>query len=444
MSLKAFDPVLPQSHVDPRPTSKMGGFLLFCLVFLFVGRAHEALGGPIRFNLLFTAATLLFCVKDFLSNPLMYFKESTVLRRITYFTLWAIAMIPFSRWPGGSVETAIGFLKVYTFVLLTAVLLTRYRLTAVGVFAHVVSLLVVLFFSAITESASVRVYTITKSYDPNEMALIAVMILPILFFAIKNAKFIWKAAFTGGVAVCVVAIALSGSRGGMLGLFMVGAYVLFVSSISMLKKVLIVIMSVLVFIVAVPQENLTRLVNTLDIENDYNVSGKQGRLVVWAADLEKIIKNPIAGVGLGQSTTLTEEEMDEGVWMEAHNSYIEMALETGIPGFCFLFSVMLISWRRLRELRRTLDKKDPRLPLVHGLEAGLWGYFVCITFLSVAFYALSLFFFVMIEAVYRDIKGQHLRPVAGEESAQPEPEPEQKKKKRRYKLKQGSSYDPRT
>lgn len=437
MSLKAFDPVLPQSHVDSRPTSKMGGFLLFCLVFLFVGRAHEALGGPIRFNLLFTAATLLFCVKDFLSNPLMYFKESTVLRRITYFTLWAIAMIPFSRWPGGSVETIIGFLKVYTFVLLTSVLFIRYRVTAIGVFAQVFSLLVVLFFSVISESASTRVYTITKSYDPNEMAMIAVMILPILFFAIKNAKFMWKAAFTGGVAVCVVAIALSGSRGGMLGLFMVGTYILFVSSISMIKKVLIVIMSVLVFIVAVPQENLTRLVSTLDIKSDYNYTGKQGRLTIWKADLEKIIKNPISGVGIGQSTTLTEEERDEGVWMEAHNSYIEIALETGIPGFCFLFSVMLVSWRRLRELRRTLDKRDPRLPLVYGLEGGLWGYLVCIVFLSVAFYALSLFFFVLIEAVYKDIKGHYLLvahdPSSPDQNDELKEEP--KAKKRRYKMK---------
>lgn len=432
MSLKAFDPVLPQSHVDTRPTSKMAGFLLFCLIFLYVGRAHEALGSPIRFNLLFTAATLLFCVKDLLSNPVKYFRESTTLRRISYFTVWAIAMIPFSRWPGGSVETAIGFLKVYTFLLLTTVLLIRYGTTAVAVFAHVVSLLVVLFFSVISESASVRVYTITKSYDPNEMALIAVMILPILFFAIKNARFIWKSAFAGGVAVCVVAIALSGSRGGMLGLFMVGAYILFVSSISMIKKILIVVMSVVVFIVAVPQENLDRLVSTIDLESDYNYTAKQGRLTIWKADLEKIIKNPITGVGIGQSTTLTEEEMDEGVWMEAHNSYIEIALETGIPGFCLLFSVMLISWRRLREMRKSLDRKDPRLPLVHGLEGGLWGYFVCVTFISVAFYALSLFFFVMIEAVYRDIKRSQLAPI--HEQSPTEPVIEQNKN-RRYKMK---------
>lgn len=172
-----------------------------------------------------------------------------------------------------------------------------------------------------------------------------------------------------------------------------------------------------------------RLTKTFDLESDYNVTSKSGRINLWIADLKKIAKNPLNGVGLGQSTTLTEEEALSGAWMEAHNSYIEMALEGGLPGFFFLFTVMLIGLKRLRELRRTLDKRDSRMPLVNGLEGGLWGYFVCITFLSVAFYALSLFFFVMIEAVYKDIKGQYLVPV--DAPSRPSPEPV-KKRKRSY------------
>lgn len=214
----------------------MAAFLLYVLVFLYVGRSHEALALPIRFNLIFIVITVLFAASWLLKDPLKAIKQSVTLRRITYFVVWVALMVPFSRWRGGSVDALIAFLKVYAFLYLATALLIRFRLTKVAIFANVSGLLITLFLSIITDSSSVRVSTITSSYDPNEMALISVMVLPILFFAIKTAKPLMKGICLGGVAVCVIAVALSGSRGGMLGMLMVGAYILFVSSISSVKN----------------------------------------------------------------------------------------------------------------------------------------------------------------------------------------------------------------
>jgi len=395
------------SYIDPRQRNIVANVLLFILVFLYVGRAHEAIQGPIRFSLLFTLIGLLFCGSRLLKKFMFYMRNSLCLRRLSIFFVWCIITVPFSRWPGGTVQDLMEFSKVYVFLLLAAVLFASFRSVMTGVFSLVMSILFVLFLSIMAESDTVRVYTITSTYDPNEMAMMAIMVLPLLLYTMRRFGIIGKAFCLIGVGICVVAIALSGSRGGFLGLFAVGAHMLLVYPVSKVKKTLLTALAVCVFLVAIPQDNLTRLTTTLDVEQDYNLTSKHGRIQIWKQNLMKFVKSPIVGVGFGRSRTLEGDERQEGVWKETHNTYIQILVESGIPGFMIFLPIILANWRRLRVLRKSMTKYDENLSIAYGLEGGLWGFLVCITFLSVAYHPITLFYFFLVEAVIKEFYGMY-------------------------------------
>ncbi len=121
------------------------------------------------------------------------------------------------------------------------------------------------------------------------------------------------------------------------------------------KKILAALMILAVmggmFLMASPR-TLDRLTTFAKVSSEQSVSE---RFLMWRSALEAIGDNPLMGVGFGNYEAAYQEEymLDEAKERfqgHAHNIYLQLWAETGLPGlilFCVLFGYILHwSWRR--------------------------------------------------------------------------------------------------
>jgi hypothetical protein len=103
-------------------------------------------------------------------------------------------------------------------------------------------------------------------------------------------------------------------------------------------------------------------------------------VVAWKAGLRMIAAHPLDGVGIGNFKVLMPRYVDSDVKNDtiAHNSYLEVAAEMGIPQLLIFLGIMFFSGRSFEQIRRRVKHSGPKFvyKAALGLEAGLAGYAV--------------------------------------------------------------------
>lgn len=200
-------------------------------------------------------------------------------------------------------------------------------------------------------------------YDVNDMALHLNMVLPFtLYFAMTlkdpRVRFgLW--ALAGFMAVSVL---MTQSRGGFLTLGVI-LLVLWVRVkgiqwwVRLLPGVALVIG--FFFLPAPVKERLSTLFTPTQ---DYNYSDDQGRIEIWRRGLGYLQQHPVTGVGVSnypvaEATLSTAAQRDgQAPARVAHNSFLEVATETGIPGFILYMGIFLFAGRNLLRTRARLGR----------------------------------------------------------------------------------------
>jgi O-antigen ligase len=148
----------------------------------------------------------------------------------------------------------------------------------------------------------------------------------------------WKRLLLlASIAASAWALLFSASRGAYLG-FLVGS----LPQIFRAGVIWVVVLGLLVgaFLLWAPDyamERVTRAEEAATDETDRVGAVNRetgGRLDLWRASLDVIVKNPLIGVGYGRLPL--EIERRTGSVKPAHNLYLETAGETGIPGLILL------------------------------------------------------------------------------------------------------------
>jgi O-antigen ligase len=147
---------------------------------------------------------------------------------------------------------------------------------------------------------------------------------------------------------------------------------------------------------ATQTDTFQRLISSVQ-GKEYNWTEEDGRIQIWQRGLGYIAGHPVTGVGItcfeiaeglisGRSTT------SRGVrWAAAHNSYVQVCAETGIPAFLFWLLTILSSVRELNRQKTLLepwnDLPDVRCMLAFGAVArtSLVTYLVGAVFLSMGY-----------------------------------------------------------
>src|SRR5258708_33328068 len=117
---------------------------------------------------------------------------------------------------------------------------------------------------------------------------------------------------------------------------------------------------------------------TITSKDDYNHTSETGRMQIWSRGIGYMLANPLLGVGPnnfpaaeGTLSPLAErQQYGIGVrWNAAHNSFVQIGAELGLPGLTLFVAVIASAFAALRRsgpaeayLARTGDRRPPLTP----------------------------------------------------------------------------------
>ncbi len=186
--------------------------------------------------------------------------------------------------------------------------------------------------------------------DPHMFSFFLGLLIPLaLALAVAEKK---NRYFLLGFGIMILADILTFSRGGYLGLGagLLMAPLIFWKEIKRVyKKVVIICFFLLLIFLSFSNPFSSRVFSILDFKEGSN----QGRLATWKQALSVVAKNPLFGVGLGNYPLEIKPTADYREPIYAHNTYLDIALDSGIPNALIWLSLLLFSlldfFRRAKE-----------------------------------------------------------------------------------------------
>jgi O-antigen ligase len=236
-------------------------------------------------------------------------------------------------------------------------------------------------------------------YDANDLGMLLVATLPmVLYFTRRSAPTAIRllALFIAGLYL--LTIVKSGSRGAFLGLIAVAIFVLLTfTSLPSRVRIGWVIGGVFLLSVWGSAQYWTQMKTLLNPQDDYNWVGKEdtGRMEIWKRGIGYMLSHPVTGVGVQAfpiaegtiSPLAARQSLGRGLkWSAAHNAFVQIGAELGIPGLIAFVAMLIAAFRCLMPIRRQRSRDAPerkaQAAMAQALQASLIGFAVTAFFLS--------------------------------------------------------------
>jgi O-antigen ligase len=247
-------------------------------------------------------------------------------------------------------------------------------------------------------SGHVETYRISGTIgDPNFFAQILLIALPLSVDRSMNGDHRATRWLAGvGAILTSLAVLLTFSRGALIGLIgmlaLVGIHKR--PSLALILGCLCLAMAALLLL---PERYLDRLMAlplslTAPLSSGVEDS-LRGRISELASGLLMFMDHPLFGVGLN-NYPINYQDYSQQLGYEsrhterhAHNMFLEWMAETGIIGAAFLFSMIWLMFRNLREARHSLRREGQNnlLGMMDAFRLGLIGFLIAGLFLHAAF-----------------------------------------------------------
>lgn len=233
--------------------------------------------------------------------------------------------------------------------------------------------------------------------DPNYLAAVLVtgFALSVALNRFQSLRFLSKLAAGGCAGLCLVGIVLSVSRGGLIALAVMLITALCIAGRWRMKLAAIALVAAIVpvgyFGYFAPASTRDRLTHS---------DGGSGRTTIWKVGWREVSAYPLRGVGAGNfsdagvryisrpgaitHTATAYQAYFIDTPTVAHNTYLEVWAEEGLPGLLMLLALVAASLactRRAWLLFRRAGQEDYEL-LSYALFAGVLGFMVASFFLS--------------------------------------------------------------
>jgi O-antigen ligase len=261
-------------------------------------------------------------------------------------------------------------------------------------------------------------------YESNYFATILVLVIPIAFvFAAQAPDPLRRTLWTLGGLLLVLELFLTSSRGAFLGLL--AASMVFVYRRRGIAGALAVVLILLVGLVLVPTDLGARLwtivgEGTGDMPAGLEASNRAHQALFWAA-LRMINDNPIFGVGPLNFKALSTQYTGLSQGNIAHNSFLEIAAEFGLPMLAVFLLLIVTTFRTLNAATRLAgtDRGWRIAGWAEGLRSGLLGFLVAGFFISAQYE--KMFWLAVFVTI---VLGRFAREAAAEAFEEPEPGPD--------------------
>lgn len=377
------------------------------LVLVLIGRFQEIFPvlTPLRLGLVALVLNALVLLATFDLRDLRFKMRILPQPKLVLVILGlALFTVPFSVWPGGSVEfISNSFVKnVFAFFVLLQVmkderdirgvvlagLLSAFLLGALGLLGH----------------AGGRLQ-VSSTYDANDLAYIMNCFIPLAYYLSRSCSKLLRICCYLLLGLMIVVVISTASRGGFIGLASIFVVILFKERRHKLKIIVIAFFVGLIALNFAGTEYWQRMGTIVD-ESDYNYHAGGGRIEIWKRGIGMMIDNPLIGAGIGQYSVaegLLHQSESGWKWSTAHNSYLQIGVELALPGlivYLMILAKSIVVARKLQITPGPFDTSPFLLATASGLEVGFYGYCVSSIFLSQAYSSVLLYFLALITALY--------------------------------------------
>ncbi|VTS05631.1 O-antigen ligase family protein [Tuwongella immobilis] len=198
----------------------------------------------------------------------------------------------------------------------------------------------------------------TSMGDPNSFGSTIIYSLPIVtvFWSVTTSKLL-RLGLLGYVGLCMLCILLTGSRGSLLGLIMIGGILMLRSRRIVLYGILAVLFSPVIFM-ALPESLQNRFHTIIDpsVGPANAIESGQGRIDGFFTGMELLAESPLVGIGPGAWRPRTRSII------ESHNLYGQVAGEMGMLGIVSFFGMVLLVYHNIRTMNKLRKRYPPQSP----------------------------------------------------------------------------------
>jgi len=230
---------------------------------------------------------------------------------------------------------------------------------------------------------------IGPSADPNYEALSLVMTVPLAIWLTRyDDRTLWK--WVGGICTPILAFAVfvSQSRGGLLALTVMAAVAWMNSQRKMRLAVGFTAALALMFAIA-PSQMFKRL-QQIQIRGGAQTGAEvstRTRVELVRAGIRMMEAHPVFGVGLGQFRWVEYEFNPVLIGLEpnphvAHNTYVQLGAEGGIPTLTLYLAIMMATLVTCRSAQKSAGVPEDMAALALAFQLGLMGIMVAEIFLT--------------------------------------------------------------
>lgn len=200
-------------------------------------------------------------------------------------------------------------------------------------------------------------------YDANDFGLLLVCTIPFAVYFLRPGVVGWKrlvALF--GLALFVVMVMKTGSRGAFLGFIAVMAFILVrYRAVPARMRVGAVAGGVALLLVLGSSTYWNMMRSIAHPQDDYNLTDPVGRKAVWKRGIGYMLMRPVFGVGVGsfgqaegRLSAVSKEFASENrglKWSTAHNAFVLVGAELGLGGLIAFVFMIVASVRTLAAVR---------------------------------------------------------------------------------------------
>jgi O-antigen ligase len=394
----------PRPPVEPsssRPdAAEVGFFFLLAFLFLAFSRASDLLVSGWYLPFL-TSVGALVCA--LLAGTAIGPFKSRAGVALTLFSAWMLFTVPFSFWPGGSVEMLRkDWSKSFmTFVIVAGLVRKPRHCCAVArtLGAAGLAVTVLAFLEGDLTAENRLALPAGTLANPNELSTLLLTLAPFVWFIIAADRrwSPWRIAGVLGLPALLLVVIRTGSRAALFAGLGLAVVALWRSPWRRRVRVAVLgALGLLLLAVALPESIASRYATTFGDApatgdgHDEAVGSREARIGILKQSMRLTAAHPLVGVGPGQfqpaAAELAGKVGEEAYWRETHNTFTQVSSETGLPGLVLYVIVLLTTCKNADLARTGLSRSGAALP---ALASGMLFYSFILFLGNAAFNSLA-------------------------------------------------------
>lgn len=284
------------------------------------------------------------------------------------FVVSMIVAVPFSSWVGGSVSFVTMYLKteILGLFFIAGLAITWKEVVALVntlAAAAILNLAFARYLSGGLQSGRLALDIGSSISNSNDYAAHLIVLMPFLlaFALYRKRAFAVRLLIFTALMYSTVVILSTASRGALISLCVIAAALMIRANAT--QRVLgagVLAISAFAILLFLPQTTRSRLLNFSTAEtsssDDEAALSASSRRYLMEQSLRFIATHPLFGVGPGQFSSyegqISQQQGRRGYWHEAHNSFLQVASECGLPAFGFYLAAIVSSYRLLGRVYR--------------------------------------------------------------------------------------------